>query len=57
MVPRGTQEETQVDGAEVEMRAAIVVASAIVTAVIWIVTIKALKEDSKERKEKENVRG
>lgn len=45
------------DGAEVEMRAAIVVASAIVTAVIWIVTIKALKEDRKERKEKENVRG
>ena len=45
------------DGAEVEVRTAIIVTSAIVTAVIWIVTIKALKEDRKERKEKENVRG
>lgn len=39
------------------MRAAIIVASAIVTYAIWLVTIKALKEDRKEMKEKENVRG
>lgn len=38
------------------MMAAIVVASIIVTAVIWIVTIKALKEDRKEMKENGNAR-